>query len=144
MKSSVEFVKRRPELLELEGWYEMPTYKFKFSCRYHDILRCSEFLDKPRHFMSCFRQEGTYSEQPLLRCLNPNWAIIYTPDKHGNFLGRCFVSWQENRVCGSGYLVINKVYGNLLDVKDVIMKLNIKSIECRLSRADTYLERRFA
>lgn len=79
------FVKRRPELLALEGWYDAGSYRFKLSCRYQDILRCSEFLDKPKHFTSCFRKDGAHWEQPSYRCQDPNWAIIYTPDKHGNF-----------------------------------------------------------
>lgn len=129
------FVERRPELLALEGWYDVETYKFKLSCRFKDILRCSEFNGKTRHFLSCFRKEGMYREQPWCRCLDPNWAIIYTPDKHGNFLGRTFAWWEQIRE-GEGRLVLEKIYGNRLNFKDVMIKINI---ECRVSQRDTYL-----
>jgi len=145
------FIRRRPELLALEGWYDVvglggPThgqiiYRFKFSCRYKDILRCSTFLDKPRHFMSCFGKGGGHDEQPYLRCLNPNWAIVYTPDIHGNFMGRAFVHLEENNE--RKRLIVDKIYGNRLDYDDLRRILIMKNIidDCLFSGTDTYLSR---
>lgn len=47
------FVERVPELRKLEGWHTVPdtNLRIKISCRFKDILRCS---DTP-HFNSCFR-----------------------------------------------------------------------------------------
>lgn len=137
MKVPPEFQKRRSELLALEGWYDTGTYKFKLSCRYHDILRCSEFNGKTRHFTSCFEKDRLHEEQPLYRCLDPNWAIIYTPDKHGNFLGRCFVHLEVNNETKESELVIDKIYGNQLTVEDIKMK--IIGLNVAASRSDTYL-----
>lgn len=137
----MKFVKRRPELLALEGWYDTGVYKFKLSCRFKDILRCSEFLDKPKHFTSCFRQGGLHEAEPRLRCLNPNWAVVYVPDKHGNFLGRAFIHYEEkyNEFAPGPLLVLDKIYGNTLKTEDILMKL-IK-IDCHASQRDTYLSR---
>lgn len=134
------FVKRRPELLALEGWYDGPGYRFKLSCRFKDILRCSEFNDKPEHFRSCFASGSLHENQPTLRCMDPNWAIIYTPDIHGNFLGRCFVHYEgENRYATEPrlQLVIDKIYGNKLKFEDIKMKLFY--IDVTASLRDTYL-----
>ncbi len=86
------FIKRHPEVLALEGWYDAPGYKFKISCRFADILRCSSFNGKDQHFKSCFAPRGMHQDQPRLRCTSPGWAIAYLPDKHGNFMGRAFVA----------------------------------------------------
>ena len=139
------FVRRRPELLALEGWYDIGSYKFKFSCRYNDILRCSEFLDKPEHFHSCFGKDGGHAIQPILRCLDRNWAIVYTPDQHGNFMGRAFAHWIEARgpwaIAGvqNDFLEIDKRYGNRLNVEDICLIMKKLNVECRTSGSDTYL-----
>ena len=127
-------VRRRRELLALEGWYDVGPYKFKLSCRFKDILRASEFNGKTCHFISCFRRGGLVNDQLHRRCLDQDWAIIYTPDKHGNFMGRCFVHLDEK-----GRLVIDRVYGNRLKIDDIILKMN-KISECGASLLDTYLE----
>jgi hypothetical protein len=134
------FIRRIPELLAIEGWYDTGMYKFKLSCRFADILRCSEFLDKERHFISCFRKGGGEENQPAYRCMNPSWAIIYTPDKHGNFMGRAFVHMEVND--GRQWLVVDKIYGNRLnfdDIRNLLMKTSIN--ECHASLRDTYLRR---
>lgn len=133
------FVKRRPELLALEGWYDTGTYKFKLSCRYRDILRCSEFNGKTTHFTSCFRKGGWHEDQPRRRCLDPNWAIVYVPDKHGNFLGRAFVHLEEkNESTAQGAtLVVDKIYGNRLKFEDITML--IRHIKVEAGHLDTYL-----
>lgn len=131
-----KFVRRCPELLAIEGWYDAGKYQFKLSCRYNDILRCSEFNDKSEHFHSCFNKNGGHYAQPYLRCLNLSWAIIYTPDKHGNFLGRCFVHYD-----GVG-LIIDKIYGNTLKEDDIMNIMNsIVNLTVLASHQDTYLSR---
>lgn len=91
-------------LRALEGWYDLRVYgsvtvrKYKFSCRFHDIQRCSTFNLKDEHFYSCYAEDRFNWHQPVLRCRYPNWAILYTPDKHGNFMGRAFFefSWAHH------------------------------------------------
>jgi hypothetical protein len=138
------FKRRVPQLLALEGWYDVDgKYQFKLSCRFRDILRCSEFNGKITHFTSCFRKGDCWSNQPALRCLDPNWAVIYTPDKHGNFMGRAFVRWEESKngqeqgtSRSGGRLVVDKVYGNRLKIEDITMKINVL---VHSSQVDTYL-----
>lgn len=147
------FIQRIPELLKLEGWYEveatkeapmLPAYRFKISCRFNDILRCSSFpRGKPRHFHSCFDNSykgmglrGEHFLQPIRRCYDPTWAIAYVPDKHGNFLGRAWIRLVN------GQFQIGRVYGNKLlcnDVKDKLIMLNY-NYDCQVGVPDTYLE----
>ena len=122
------------QLLKLEGWYDTGSYRFKLSCRFNDILRASEFNDKKCHFMSCFGKGGLYHDQLHKRCVNPHWAIIYTPDKHGNFLGRCFVQWKNEQ------LHVDKIYGNRLQYVDIEKIMKKYKLNCQFSRADTYLD----
>lgn len=124
------FVERVPQLRAIEGWYGEGVDRFKLSCRFNDILRCSEFNDKSQHFNSCFREGGQHEIQPRLRCFDPTWAIIYMPDKHGNFLGRCFVQWKD------GKLKIGKIYGNKLRIEK-IMENFIQDVD--YDPVDTYL-----
>ncbi len=121
------FQPRVPELRALEGWYQAPLYRFKVSCAFNDILRCS----RTSHFNSCFRDKGEYSgrehgwgvreaagvhyQQPLRRCYDPNWAIIYLPDKRGDFLGRCFL-----RLNYRHDFELGRIYGNNLTYTDII------------------------
>lgn len=118
---------------------------FKLSCRFKDILRCSKFNGKFVHFLSCFASGQTREEQPLLRCKRGNWAIIYTPDKYGDFMGRCFVHleklpffeaiWHRTRY----ELVIDKIYGNRLSAYDIVECLEERGMKCRMGSYDTYL-----
>jgi len=134
MPTHKAFIPRVPELLALEGWYDTGTYKFKLSCRFKDILRCSEFNGKTQHFISCFARGQSYSDQPRKYCYDPTWAIAYVPDKHGNFMGRVFVQWKN------GKLNIEKVYGNRLASNDIKNIMNTKkSISCQVGVPDTYL-----
>jgi hypothetical protein len=146
------FVKRSPELLALEGWYDTGDYKFKLSCRFRDILRCSTFNGKTEHFQSCFMWGWTHSDQPRRRCIRPNWAIVYVPDKHGNFLGRAFAHLEpDNYNPGTAVLVIDKIHGNRLSYADIERLLAEKGQSCRYNTGidewtsrpkalDTYLE----
>ncbi len=135
------FIPRVQELRALEGWYQAPLYKFKVSCSFNDILRCS----RTSHFSSCFKDEGEYTgtqhgwvargvglhhTQPLKRCYDSNWAIIYVPDKRGDFLGRCFLrfvpsgslyttDFSEHRSIGDQFH-LGRIYGNALTYKDII------------------------
>lgn len=150
------FLPRVEELKKLEGWYNTGLYKFKVSCKFNDILRCA----RTSHFLSCFRSADEYKGrsgyfnklaggheiQPLLRCFDPNWAIIFTPDKKGDMLGRCFLRWVENpcRISinnSRGSYELGRVYGNALNEKDILDKLKFKfdKIEVRTGIADTYL-----
>ena len=147
-KVPASFVYRHPILRALEGWYHTPTYSFKLSCQFKDILRCSEFNRKTKHFTSCFSRDRMHAEQPRYRCFNPNWAIIYVPDKHGNFLGRAFVHLErevksdedskQRPPQGGWQLVIDRIYGNKLDIEDIRMNIRLKVLP---SQQDTYLTR---
>ena len=116
---------RIPELLALEGWYG----PFKLSCRFNDILRASN----SKHFISCFRKGGTHEKQREKRCVNPHWAVIYVPDRSGNFIGRAFVCWKDN------ILEVSKIYGNKLDFKIIKAHMSNINIQCRYAANDTYL-----
>lgn len=96
----------------LEGWYTIGRTKIKFSCRFKDIKRCSYFPEgKPVHFHSCYAPRGSYSDRPDNFCFRNNWAIVYYPDKHGNFQGRYFVEfgWEKFFI---PTLVFHNRYGN--------------------------------
>ena len=136
MMGGKRFIERVPELRKLEGWYNADGYKFKLSCRFKDILRCSEFNGKTTHFISCFARYDCHSQQPLLRCYDPTWGIIYTPDKHGNFMGRAWV-----RLVGS-QLQIGRVYGNRLTVDTILIIMKNIGLDCQVGVPDTYLEMR--
>ena len=132
---TIRFQPRVPILRAIEGWHEIDGIRVKVSCRFRDILRCSEFNNKTRHFTSCFRKEGVHNAQPLRRCQDPTWAIVYLPDKHGNFMGRCFIRWIEK----SNTLEIGRVYGNRLTQDQIRLIMTKFEIECLQSSVDTYL-----
>ena len=133
----MDFRERVPELRRLEGWYDPMNGapKFKISCKFNDLLRCSRTL----HFKSCFRgahegysQEsyarvlnGEHYKQPLYRCLHPDWAIAYVPDKYGDFMGRVFIRWnaEEKRYEFSG------LRGNGLSNEDVVAAITKVGLE---------------
>lgn len=144
------FVERLPELRKIEGWYEVePNKRIKISCRFNDILRCSN----TPHFNSCFRlsipiwwpREKRNLEylaklgpndrglQPYYRCIDPSWAIAYLPDKKGKFQARSFIHYT------GGVYVVDKVYGNGLSPESICLVLNNFGC-CRYSANDTYLE----
>ena len=117
----LSYVKRHPLLRRLEGWYLVDRRKIKFSCRYNDIRRCSAFpRGKPIHFYSCYNPlDGVFSKRPIRLCQQNNWAIIYMPDKHGNFLGRCFVEFGWTKFC-IPTLIFHRYYGNVFPNWDSI------------------------
>lgn len=89
------FKPRVPELRKLEGVYDNPShpdYPIHISCRYNDILRCSDTT----HFTSCFRPAGSERLQPWLRCVYPDWAVIFVADKSGKFIGRTWIRYFSN------------------------------------------------
>jgi hypothetical protein len=149
----VKFVPRLPELRALEGWYESSEVRFKLSCQFKDLLRSSE----TKHFKSCFRKGSWHSLQPMLRCKNPKFGVIYVPDRSGDFKARAFVHLELEGVYGhpseelnffglykerkwlERALVVDKVYGNGLSF-EIIRKTLSKTIDCLFSGADSYLE----
>jgi hypothetical protein len=134
------FVKRHPNLLRLEGWYSADGYRFKISCRFNDILRCSIFSGKHKHFVSCFAPWAVHGNQPKLRCRSPLWAIAYTPDEHGDFMGRAFIQFRGSDPEDKLY-DISPVYGNRLqfnDVKNAIKSVNTEPVIITAS-GDIYL-----
>lgn len=137
MKHKHIFKPRVPELLKLEGWYEEGGLRIKISCRYKDILRCSQFSEggkRKQHFKSCFSPTGIYRQEPLLRLtIRDNWAIVYLPDKHGNFMGRCFISYQN------GLYTVYKMYGNKLTQEHVIRILEKMNMRCEATWSDVYI-----
>lgn len=132
----MKFKVRIPELRAIEGWYDTGEYKFKVSCRFRDILRCSD----TKHFISCFRQWGIHNAQPSLRCADPTWVIIFVLDGQGQFMGRAFAQYENSQSAsnGAGTLRVDKIYGNRLTYKDIEKMLKI-SISCRNGGTDTYI-----
>lgn len=134
---------RTPFLLSLEGWYPQKCGDpFKLSCRYRDLLRCTVFNGHSEHFHSCFAPNSVHREQPFIRCEDDRWAIIYVPDKHGNFMGRAFIhqpyNWETSSYAER--LIVDKIYGNGLNFEDIKESLfKFRGIECQYSRNDTYL-----
>lgn len=131
----VEHAVRHRELLNLEGWYSIkPTrphyaeyiqsgsrrkytrwlsemgynasqvitesFDCKLSCRHKDLLRV---LDS-KHYTSCLNT--SFSIQVKLNLADPDLAIVFVPDRGGNFKLRAFV-----RLCLEGLLFYN-FYGN--------------------------------
>lgn len=76
---------------ELSEWGKIlaaSAFSFKLSCRHNDILRAG---DSP-HYKSCFRVNGVNASQPAhYATSDPDIAIVYVPDKAGNFLFRSYV-----------------------------------------------------
>lgn len=130
-------------LLSLEGWYTPASGlpRFKLSCRYRDMIRCSVFNGHKKHFTSCFRPDGEHEEQAWLRCNAPTFGIIYVPDKHGNFEGRAFIyqpyDWNTNEYAKR--ITIDKIYGNSLSYEDIKQCLLSRGVESHYSRTDSYL-----
>jgi hypothetical protein len=121
------FRPRRPELLSLEGIYPNPSYPDYFihiSCRFNDILRCSD----TEHFTSCFAIGGVHKQQPFLRCVSRDWAIAFVVDKHGSFMGRIWIKYNPTtKSWGSTYpesFNLYRAYGNKLREEDVRCILN--------------------
>jgi hypothetical protein len=123
------FKRRCPELLALEGWYEYTTdlgkvVRFKLSCRYKDILRCSVWRGHKKHFESCFAPTGVFNDYPPELCKRPQVAIVYLPDKHGNFQARAWVT------LSGGDMTVFKVYGNGLDANRIVELFIMSGLRC--------------
>lgn len=132
---------RRTWLLrKLEGWYTTKYGSFKLSCRFKDILRSGKWNGHKQNFISCFAADSAYPEQRHKRCRNSRWALVYVPDKHGNYIGR---AWIEQR--GLRTIVVYPVYGNKLDyfdIEDAIRKRHgwkTWPLKIRRSLSDRYL-----
>jgi len=131
-----KFRPRVKELLVLEGKYDNPSfpdYPIRISCRFNDILRCSD----TEHFTSCFRAGGMEKKQPFLRCVSRDWAIAFVTDKHGNFMGRIWIRYVSGTK-SSFYnepesIYLYRVYGNKLREEDVRSILT-KSLISQLGR----------
>jgi len=81
--------------------------KFKISCRFKDILRCA----KTTHHNSCYSEDSSYRDMPAVLANDPNIAIVYVPDKRGDFILRSFVRLVKNEI-GDYNLVVLGWYGN--------------------------------
>ena len=162
--------RRHPALLKIEGWYDVNGKQVKISCRFRDILRCASFpqpenpylkpleygkcykwrskVEHPIHFNSCFADGLIRSVQPLRRIRSvDNCAIIYLPDKHGNFQARTFL-WVRTEITGydennqpqvEDIYEIDKVYGNGLDPNAILELFKKTGLTCRYNPNDTYL-----
>jgi hypothetical protein len=85
-----KFRPRHATLLAMEGIYDNPSFpdfKIHISCRFNDILRAGD----THHFFSCFGPANGENKQPFLRCVDPNWAVIFVTDKKGTFMGRVWI-----------------------------------------------------
>jgi len=127
------FRNRLHELRAIEGVYEntrYPDYPIHISCLYNDILRASD----THHFYSCFHADRSENIQPFLRCVHPDWAVIFVTDKSGKFMGRTWlrfnrrshVDWTSKT---EEAFEIFKMYGNKLEERDVktLLEYLIKS-----------------
>ncbi len=132
-RDGLKQVPRRSELLALEGWYEYDrtwyhTVRFKLTCRFRDFLRCSIWRGHARHFNSCFSPGGQYYDAPWILCGNPNVAMIYLPDVHGNFQARAWVKYEDTSEIPE--LMVYKVYGNGLDEHDIEKVYSALGLRC--------------
>ena len=83
---------------------ESSNVRFKLSCRFNDIKRCS-ITD---HFDSCFRPSGIYDNMPETYLEKfPQIAIVYVPDGAGFMIGRFWIIYQN------GKLIPGRVYGDI-------------------------------
>lgn len=90
---------------------------FKITCRHKDFLR----LDSP-HYSSCFRKEGAHSIMPFNYCLDRSMALIYIPDKNGNYVWRMFIRLvkDKDKFC----LLCYPAYGCYFYTKQVLKELS--------------------
>ena len=127
LSPKMKFRPRVAELRNLEGIYDNPSYPdfpIHISCRFNDILRCSD----TKHFHSCFNPEGSENKQPFLRCVSPNWALIFVTDKAGKVMGRTWISFHSIKALYNFYgssrynkdeYWLYRLYGNKLGESDV-------------------------
>ncbi len=94
------------------------TTKFKVTCRYHDILRCSSMY-KNKYFTSCLNpddKEANSNAPNRLRYLRflPDVAMLYVPDKAGHIKSRAFFVLQPPNEYSIGRFVIHpwRFYGD--------------------------------
>lgn len=82
--------------------------KFKVSCEYNDILRCSV----TKHYDSCLSPGGCNSHAPREYCSSvPNVAVVFVADASGKFLGRFFIVHVP--VGDVNFIVPARIYGNI-------------------------------
>lgn len=78
-----EFKRRVPELLKIEGWYELEDgTRVKISCRYNDILRCSSFPQPESPFNERITRELNISKRYRLLARERNWRNKFKRPKH--------------------------------------------------------------
>lgn len=97
---------------DIVDFFDWHTCRIQISCRYRDILRCSD----TKHFSSCFSMHGCNNHAPVKYLENPGIAIVYSRDKHGQFEGRAFLYLlEDNRVLvGRPYGIFQLGYGALV------------------------------
>lgn len=138
-RDGLKQVPRRPELLALEGWYEYEDrnnrpVRFKLTCRFRDLLRCSIWRGHRSHFTSCFAPGGAYSSVPWWICSQRNLAMVYLPDKHGNFQSRAWVQYEDTEEIPE--LTIYKIYGNGLEHNKLAKVFTALSLRCTTGEWD--------
>ena len=74
-----------PEQASVFG--KQSVYDVKISCRYADFLRVGE----TKHYITCFRPEGSFSDGALINIHDPNMAIAFISDRSGKFQWRSFI-----------------------------------------------------
>lgn len=104
-----------------------------------------------------------HEAQRELRLHDPNWAIAYLPDKHGDFMARAFIEFVSKvqlvndpyNTCGCitcvsarrdraaqeiNHVKVYKIYGNGLSHETIMNSIMGKyNMECRPSLDDKYL-----
>ena len=76
------------------------------------------------------------------RCSDPTWAVIYLPDRSGDFMGRMFVQYVPSYEGGPNVVKMYYEYGNGLNV-DFIEELmgKLLCVEVWPEQPDRYLVR---
>jgi len=125
MKIGKFLVKKNLPEAVVSGWLQQRGQgKFKFSCKFNDLLRMAE----TKHFTSCFK--NTRANQLLHHLYERDVAVIFEPSENGDMKSRCIVRLLNHpEKKGEHVLGLYKMYGDGFTHNDVARALDGK-MEC--------------
>lgn len=98
-----------------------PTFSFKLSCSFNDILR----VESP-HYKSCYFRDGDNlgcnAHAPFNFCFDCTLGVIYIPDKAGDYLFRAYVHICKDEK-GNKVLYIPGCYGETSYLDGIVRTL---------------------
>ena len=83
-------------------------FSFKLSCRHQDLLRIGE----TKHYSVCTTPGKMYDRVPFCHIADPDMAVLYVPDKAGNFQWRALVRLMVPEGSKQPVLAMYRVYGS--------------------------------